>query len=154
MARTKTTTHEQPKEFVSFPRNEHRGLLIRGTLHWGVPYYNSWQSLPTDCAEVTGMIVSSALADGPCYINLLAENAGLELHRGALYSSDFTAQHGHFAGPRLASGASLTGTVARWGYARVLVHRDHPLLAEWGHEDGTLPLLFKAGELERLVISP
>ena len=143
MARTKTTTHEQPKEFVSFPRNEHRGLLIRGTLHWGTPYYNSWQ-FGLAQVEVTGMVVSSALADRPCYINLLAENTGLELGRDTLYSSDFTAQHG----------SSLTGTVARWGYARVLVHRDHPLLSEWGHEDGTLPLLFKAGELERLVISP
>jgi len=145
MARTKKTTdHEQPKEFVSFPRNEHRGLLIRGTLHWGTPpYYNSW-SVPPAQVEVTGMVVSSALADGPCYINLLSENVGFKLGHAALYSSDFTAQHG----------SSLTSTVARWGYARVLVHRDHPLLAEWDHKDGTLPLLFKAGELERLVISP
>ena len=144
MARKKKTTDHEQLEFVSFPRNEHRGLLIKGTLRWGTPYYNSWQSLPTDCAEVTGMIVSSALADRPCYINLLAENVGLKLGRDTLYSSDFEAQHGN----------SLTGTVARWGYARVLVHRDHPLLVEWGHEDGTLPLLFKAGELERLVVSP
>ena len=144
MARKKKTTdHEQP-EFVSFPRNEHRGLLIRGTLHWGTPYYNSWHSVPTAQVEVTGMVVSSALANSACYINLLSENVGFKLGRDTLYSSDFEAQHGN----------SLTGTVARWGYARVLVHRDHPLLVEWGHEDGTLPLLFKAGELELLVVSP
>jgi hypothetical protein len=40
-----------------------------------------------------------------------------------------------------------------WGYARILVHKDHPLLRDWNRLDGTLPLLYKGHDLERLVVA-
>jgi hypothetical protein len=47
----------------------------------------------------------------------------------------------------------LMSLAEEWGYARILVHKDHQLLRDWNQLDGTLPLLYKGRDLERLMVA-
>lgn len=124
-------------------RNEGRGSLIRGSLTWGVPFYSARGQRVQEPVEVTGMIVSSFQFCGRVNIyELYREFPHLRPEHPVLYgNTDWN------------DDTYLMGITEEWGYARILVHKDHPLLHDWNQLDGTLPLLYKGRDLERLMVA-
>jgi len=124
-------------------RNEGQGSLIRGSLTWGIPFYSARGQRVQGPVEVTGMVVSSVQFCGRAYIQ--------ELYHEFPH---FRPEHPILYGNRdWDDNTRLMGIKEEWGYARILVHKDHQLLHDWNELDGTLPLLYKGRDLERLVVA-
>ena len=124
-------------------RNEGRGSLIRGSLTWGVPAHSARGIRVQEPVEVTGMIVSSfQFCQGVNIYELYQEFPYLRPEHPILYgNTDWD------------DNTRLMSIDEEWGYARILVHKDHQLLQDWNQLDGTLPLLYKGRDLERLVVA-
>jgi len=124
-------------------RNEGRGSLIRGSLTWGVPIHSARGIRVQGPVEVTGMVVSSfQFYQGVNIYELYQEFPDIRPHDPILYGNTDWDDDTH-----------LMSLAEEWGYARILVHKDHQLLRDWTQLDGTLPLLYKGHDLERLVVA-
>ena len=132
-----------PTKTTRVLRNEGQGSLIRGSLTWGVPFYAARGQRVQGPVEIVGMIVSSFQFCGRAYIyELNQEFPDIRPYQAILYGNTDWDDNTH-----------LMSLAEEWGYARILVHKDHQLLRDWNQLDGTLPLLYKGRDLERLVVA-